>query len=497
MSSVNHLTNVQGNYDENTPLFSGSLDPKFVKRRRENLLPSLLVSLILSLHGLVSGYALGFTAPVQDHIQIGPDNPNGIMDKSTFTIFSSFFNIGAAVGALSTVFLSDKIGRKDTLIISLGTWSLGYLLLGVITNEWVLMAGRIVTGVALGMSTSVAPMYMGEIASAKYRGLLGTLFQLMITLGVLLAYVVGIPLANVPNGYLWVGQFGLLVSLISLGLMVFIPRSPVWLVFQERTEEAMMAFRFFRGKGASIANDMINAETLAESKSETYSYTILFTKPVYLPFLLSTMIMVFQQMSGINAVVFYSSDILKNAVPTIQAELIPLPPALVQVVVTFIASFFVDRFGRKLMLLIASFGMCGSSLTIGTYFILVDKVYPNCTVPELSNETSCHVLSVVVVVAVCCFFGFFSVAWGPVPWIFASEVLNVKLKNWTIALVTLSTWMASFVVTMGFPPYVTLVSEYGGFYTFACINIVGIVCIVLFIKETKGKTLEQLQNFYK
>ena len=494
--SVNDFTNVQENDDEHIPLFSGSLDPKFVKRRKENLLPSLLVSLVLSLHGLVSGYALGFTAPVQDHIQIGPDNPNGIMDKTTFTIFSSFFNIGAAVGALSTVFLSDKIGRKDTLIISLGTWSLGYLLLGIITNEWVLMAGRIITGVALGMSTSVAPMYMGEIASAKYRGLLGTLFQLMITLGVLLAYVVGIPFANVPDGYLWVGQFGLLVSLVSLVLMVFIPKSPVWLVFQERTEEAMMAFRFFRGKGASIANDMINAENLAKLKSETYSYGILFTKPVFMPFLLSTMIMVFQQLSGINAVVFYSADILKQAVPSVQPELIPLPPALVQVVVTFIASFFVDRFGRKLMLLIASFGMCGSSITIGTYFVLVDKVYPNCTNPDLSNQTSCHVLGAIVVIAVCCFFGFFAIAWGPVPWIFASEVLNVKLKNWTIALVTLSTWMASFVVTMGFPPYVTLVHEYGGFYTFACVNIAGIICIILFLKETKGRTLEQLQNYY-
>ena len=204
MSAISNPTNVQGNYDEDTPLFSESLDPKFVKGSRENLLPSLLVSLILSLHGLVSGYALGFTAPVQNQIQIGPGNPNGIMDKDTFTIFSSFFNISAAIGALSTVFLSDKIGRKDTLVISLATWSLGYLLLGVVTNEWVLMTGRIVTGVALGMSTSVAPTYMGEIASAKYRGMLGTLFQLMITVGVLLAYVVGIPLANIPDGYLWV-----------------------------------------------------------------------------------------------------------------------------------------------------------------------------------------------------------------------------------------------------------------------------------------------------
>ena len=481
--------------DETTCLFAGSLDPKFIRRSQEKFLPSLLVSLVLSLQGLISGYALGYSGPVQDHMQISEGNPYGIMSKTMFTIFSSFFNIGAAVGALLTVFLSDMIGRKDTLIVSQGAWSFGFFLLGVYPNAYVQIAGRIITGIGLGMSTSVTPMFMGEIASAKYRGMLGTLFQLMITMGVLAAYVVGIPLAYVPFGYLWVGQVGLIISLLTLLLLIFQYRSPVWLVFRGRDEEALIAFRFFRGRGASIRNDMRDAENLAALKKEKYSYTILFTKPVYMPFALSMMLMIFQQFSGINAVVFYSTDILKNAVPGVQKEIIPLPPALVQVIVTFFASFFLDRFGRKLMLLIASFGMCASSITIGTYFIIEDKLLTNCSASS-ESETYCHVLSGVVVFAVCCFFAFFSIAWGPVPWVYASEVLNVKLKNWTIALATLCSWMASFVVTLGFPIYVEYVKEYGGFYTFAGVNIVAIICIILFLRETKGKTLDELQNMY-
>ncbi|KAI6655163.1 Solute carrier family 2, facilitated glucose transporter member 6 [Oopsacas minuta] len=493
---TNGINSGNEDYDETIHLFSGSLDPKFVARRKEKLIPSLLVSLVLSLHGLVSGYALGYTAPVETSIVHSETNPDGIMTMPIFTIFSSFFNIGAAVGALSTVFLSDLIGRKDTLIISLGTWSLGFLMLGVYPNQWLLIAGRIITGVALGMSTSVAPMYMGEIATAKYRGMLGTLFQLMITIGILLAYVVGTPFAKVSYGYLWVGQVGLGISLVSLVLLVFQHRSPVWLVYKGREEEAMLALRVLRGKTASIQNDMSNAANLAASKTEKYDYSIIFTKPIFMPFLLSAMLMAFQQLSGINAVIFYSTDILKEAVPEVQPELIPLPPALVQVIVTFAASFFVDRLGRKIMLLIASFGMCASSITIGTYFILVDKVYTNCTSVHTNNDIACHVLSPIVVIAVCCFLGFFSVAWGPIPWVFASEILNVKLKNVTIAIVTLCSWMSSFVVTMGFPPFVNLVHEYGGFYTFAAINIIGIIFILFFLKETKGKTLEQLQNLY-
>ena len=483
--------------DETARLFAGSLDPKFIQRSKEKFLPSLLVSIILSLQGLLSGYAIGYSAPVQDHMQISDTNPYGIMTKEMFTIFSSFFNLGAAAGALSTVFLSDMIGRKDTLIISQAAWSLGFCMLGIYPNSYLLIAGRIITGVGLGMSTSITPMYMGEIASAKYRGMLGTLFQLMITIGVLSSYLVGIPFARVTFGYLWVGQVGLLISLITLVLLIFQYRSPVWLVFKGREEEAMVAFRFFRGRGASIRKDMKDAENLAALKSEKYSYEIFLTKPVLMPFLLSVMLMMFQQFSGINAVVFYSTDILKDAVPQVQSEIIPLPAAFVQVIVTFIASFFVDRFGRKLMLLIASFGMCASSLTIGTYFILKELLYTGCTTDHPYSETACHVLSPIVVIAVCFFFAFFSIAWGPVPWIYASEVLSVKLKNWTIALATLSTWMASFVVTMGFPPYVTLVNEYGGFYTFACVNIVGIFCIIFFLRETKGKTLDELQNMYR
>ena len=486
----------RGEPNETTSLFAGSLDPKFIQRSKEKFLPSFLVSLVLSLQGLISGYGIGYSAPVQERMQISDRNPYGIMSDNMFTIFSSFFNLGAAAGALSTVFLSDLIGRKDTLIISQATWSLGFFMLGVYPNTYLLIAGRIITGIGLGMSTSITPMYMGEIASAKYRGMLGTLFQLMITIGIMLVYVTGIPFADVPNGYLWLGQVGLVISLITLVLLIFQYRSPVWLVFKGREEEAMVAYRFFRGKGAPIRKDMKDAENLAALKSEKYSYSILFTEPLYMPFLLSVMVMIFQQFSGINAVIFYSADILKDAVPQVQSQIIPLPAAFVQIVVTFGASFFVDRFGRRLMLLIASFGMCASSLTIGTYFILEAKVFPNCTTHPPHNDLACHILNPIVVIAVCFFFAFFSIAWGPVPWIYASEVLNVKLKNWTIALVTLSTWMASFVVTLGFPLYIAIVQEYGGFYTFAGVNIVGIIFIIFFLKETKGKSLDELQNMY-
>lgn len=490
--------------DEDTYLFSSSLDPRFVRQRsKEQFLPTLIVSIILSLQGFVSGYGIGYTSPIQSQIQeptTGISAPDAIMSKLIFTIFSSFFNLGAAVGALSTVLLSDLIGRKDTLIVSMCTWSFGFLLLSIYPNQWLLIAGRILTGVGLGISTSVTPTYISEVVSAKYRGLLGTLFQLFITIGILFAFVIGIPFAKLSYGYLWMGIVGLFVSLFILCLLVFQHRSPVWLVYKGREKEAMQAFRTFRGAGASIKNDMVNAGKLAKLKLEKYQFSIIFTKPIFKPLMLCTMLMVFQQLSGINAVIFYSTDILSDAIPGIQSQIIPIAPAVVQVVVTFLSSLFVDRFGRKILLTIASIGMCASSVTIGAYFIVIDLVLVNCTSTGPHHDPHpaipCHVLSGIVVLAVCCFLGFFALAWGPVPWIYASEVVSVKLKNWTIALITLTSWMGSFVVTIGFPYYASAVQQYGAFFTFAGVNVVAIIFILIFIVETKGKPLDKIQNFF-
>lgn len=453
--------------------------------------PSFFASIILSLGGLLSGYGIGYSSPVQSLLV------PSMMSNNVFTIFSSIYNIGAAFGAFFTIFLNDFIGRKDTAIISLVSWCLGWFLLGVIDNLPCLMIGRILTGVGLGMTTSVIPMYMGEIAPAKYRGLLGTIFQIMITVGIFIAYALGLVLTT-GKDYQWVGLIGLALTLVSLILLILQYRSPVWLVYKNRKEEAIEALQFFNGRNTSIHKELEEAVALSVLKKEHYNLSILFTKPVGMPLLISSTLMFFQQFSGINAVLFYSSSILSKLHISLTGNQLSLIPAVVQVVVTTLSSFMVDRLGRKLLLIIASIGMCVSSCTIGTYFVIEQKVFPNCSSTIYENShIVCRILPFVAIIGLCGFFFFFSIAWGPIPWLYSAEVLSVKWKNITVALVTQASWLSSFVVTIGFPYYEQyLVQIFGAFYTFAAINIIALIFIIVFMPETKGKTLEDIQRLY-
>ena len=385
--------------------------------------------------------------------------------------------VGAIAGAFGSGVLTDEFGRKRILIIVALLFALSCALTAIATTSVFFISARLIGGLAVGAASVLSPMYVAEVAPPKNRGMLVAIYQLTITLGILSSYLINFGLHDLENNWRWMFATGIIPSVIFFTGLFFIPESPRWLYKAGRKEESLKVLT--RIGGEQLAQEEIKqiAESLKEN-SGSVSIAELFRPNSRKVILVGFVLAVLVQISGINTIVDYAPKILLAAGVEIKSALLQTSLlGLVNFLLTFVAIFFVDKIGRRLLYLIGSMGMVVTLLLLALSFFL-----------NLDGKFT--------LICIMLFIGFFASCIGPVFWTLVSEIFPNRIRGKAVAFASFTQWIFNFLVVLLFPHFLASVGGAGTFLFLAAMSLLQWFFTFLFVPETKGKSLEDIEKLW-
>nr|XP_036216339.1 facilitated trehalose transporter Tret1-2 homolog isoform X1 [Bactrocera oleae] len=440
-------------------------------------LPQYVAALSAAGGAFAAGTLLGWTSPAEVQIYNGAyDFP---ISNGEFSWVGSAMTLGAACVCIPIGILINLIGRKLAMLLLVIPFTIGWAMLIWAQNVAMMYAARFLLGIAGGAFCVAAPMYTGEIAQKEIRGTLGSFFQLMITAGILFVYAIGAGL-NV----MWMSIVCGMIPLVFGIIFVFMPESPTYLIIKNKDEDAVKSIQWLRGKDYEYRAEIEELrETQEKIKQNQVSWMEGLSRPVTRKALfISLGLMFFQQLSGINAVIFYSAKIFEDANTGIDANLSTIVVGIMQFIATFVSTIVVDKLGRRLLLLTSSIIMAISTISMGVYFYL-----------QKQDADSVTNIGWLPVVSLCVFIVLFSIGFGPVPWLMMGEVFAADIKGVAGSIAGTTNWVLAFVVTKTFVNLTDSLGKGETFWLFSGITIVGVFFVYFIVPETKGKSLNEIQ----
>lgn len=385
--------------------------------------------------------------------------------------------VGCIAGAIIAGMLSDRLGRKRLLLISAVLFIISAIGSAFAQNLSEFVFARFIGGIGVGSASMLSPLYIAEISPARIRGSLVSLNQMAIVTGIFVAYFVGWICANIgPTNWRWMFGTETLPALLFFGLLLKVPESPRWLVKQKRIQEGLSILTKINGPKQAKAEVQDIKETIALERG---SILQLLQPGLRTALLIGVMLAIFQQITGINAVLYYAPRIFEHAgFERVSAIMQSAIVGTVNMLLTIVAILLVDKLGRKPLLLTASAGMGLSFVLLGGafYFELFEGPW--------------------VLVLILSYVGFFALAMGPVVWVVMSEIFPTRIRGRAMSIATVFLWASCFLVSLTFP---VLVDRFNESFTFW---MYGLICIVAFgfvwsvLPETKGKTLEEIERYW-
>ena len=448
------------------------------------------VGAVTMLAGVLFGYDQGIISGALTFIQ----RDFALSDLMT-EVVTSWVTLGALAGALAGGVLADRIGRRRTNERAGVLFAAGALLEAAAPGTGVLVAGRLVIGLGVGMASVAAPLYAAEMAPAASRGRYVSMYQLAITVGILVAYVVDDVLSSSGEWRLMLGLAVVPGVALVLGFLVM-PETPRWLVGKGRRTEAEAALAKVRGGDADTeaSIDAMAAELAAEP--EQASWREIFGPGLRRPLLVGLGLATFQQVTGINAVIYYADDIFGFAgfaTPEEQARATLYAVGVVNVLATLIAVAYVDRFGRKPLLQAGLVGMTVSLVAVGGAFAFLDERPP--PLPG-GGPPPPSTVGIITVIALVVFIASFAFSLGPVVWTVINEIYPGRVRGRMVAVATAANWGAAFLVSQFFLTLIADVGKAATFWLFAGLCVVAALWIARYVPETKGRSLEDIQAMW-
>ncbi|XP_019530905.2 facilitated trehalose transporter Tret1-2 homolog [Aedes albopictus] len=444
-------------------------------------LPQYIAGLAVSAGALATGTFLGWTSQVEIPLVQNKEYGFPISDEE-FSWIGSMANLGAAVMCLLIGVLMKMIGRKRAMLAMALPLLLGWSLIIFAKNVAMLMVGRFFVGIGGGAFCIAAPTYTAEIAQPLIRGTLGTLYQLLVTIGILFVYGIG----DAVNVQMLSIICGAVVPLV-IGFICFMPESPQYFIEQNRDYDASRSLMWLRGRRydewAEIS-ELRAEEANIREKIKTF-FQAFKQRATMRTLIISLGLMFFQQLSGINAVISYTTFILNdtNSGVLVATPVTTVIVGAIQVVVMLLTIFIVDKVGRRILLMISAIFMAISTILLAVYFQLQED-----------DSTQVKNLGWLPVLAVCLFIAMFSIGYGPIPWLMVGELCASNVKAYVSPLAGAFNWLLASLVTKFFIDVLDDLGIAGVFWLFSGLSLLGTVFVFFMVPETKGITLVEIQQ---
>jgi SP family sugar porter-like MFS transporter len=449
----------------------------------------LSISLVSAMGGLLFGY---------DFVVIGGAKP----------FYEPFFQItgkpalqgwvmscalaGCLAGAVFSGWFSDRIGRKRLLIISAGLFIIASMGTGAADNLVSFILFRITGGIGIGLASNLSPMYIAEITPARVRGRFVSINQLTIVIGILAAQLINWLIAepvpsdmttsdimmswNGQTGWRWMFYACAVPAIFFFIFMWFVPESPRWLAKNPANRSLVHKILARIGGDEYAGQEQKSIEETLNNENETIDLKILKQPGIAKLLIIGIVLAVFQQWCGINVIFNYAQEVFANAGYGVSDILFNIViTGSVNLVFTFAGMFAVDRLGRKALMLAGAGGLAVIYAIVGAMYYFHLQGLP---------------LLIMVVLTIACF----AMTLGPVTWVILSEIFPNRIRGFGMSVATFALWAACFILTYTFPLLNQLLKASGTFWLYGFICVLGYIFILKRLRETKGKSLEQIEN---
>jgi sugar porter (SP) family MFS transporter len=431
-----------------------------------------IVSVVAALGGFLFGYDTGVVSGALLYIRHGFGNLSSFEQDAVV----SGLLLGAAIGAVIAGRVSDRIGRRPTIIGISVLFIVGILVIVVSPSLAILIVGRFLVGLAVGGSSSVVIVFLSEVAPPAQRGRIVSANQLMVTAGIVVAYLVDYAFSS---GGDWRAMFGVAfapAALLGLGMLAM-PETPRYLASHGKDEDARRVL--MRMLGTSDEHEIEEElSKIDRDVAEGPRWRALLAPNLRRVLVVGIGLAILQQITGINTVIYFAPTLLNDTgLGSSNSILNSIPIGTINVIATIVSLLIIDRVGRRPLLVCSLAGMALSLLGLGIAF-------------ELAGNTRSDLALTFLVLYV----GSFAIGFGPLFWLLISEIYPGEVRGEANSVATAANWLANFAVALTFLDLVEAVGESAVFWGFGVISVLSIVFTLRFVPETRDKSLEDLEQ---
>ncbi|MBS1863728.1 MAG: sugar porter family MFS transporter [Actinobacteria bacterium] len=446
------------------------------RRARRNV---VLTAAIAGLGGLLFGYDTGVIAGALLFIK-----GDFHLDSFAQGLVVAAVPIGAVGGAAVAGPAADTYGRRLMILVAAVVFMVGALVSAAAPGELVLVLARIVVGVAIGLASAAAPVYISEVAPPESRGRLVSFFQLAVTVGILVAYLVGLAFNGI-EGWRWMLGLGCVPALALAFGMLRMPQSPRWLVMQGDDFAARAVLAKIRVDDPdTIDREIDEIEESVHRDAKPGSWSDLLQPAVKAALVVGIGLAILQQVTGINTVIYYAPTIIEFTGVNSSAGsiLAAVGVGIINVGMTLVAIRLLDKAGRRTLLMIGVSGMVISLVALGGAFV---------------GGGGSTLASVVAIVSLMTYVASFAISLGPIFWLLNAEIYPLGVRSKAAGLGTMANWTFNFIVSLTFLLLIEALGRAGAFWFYAAIGVLTLWFCWKLVPETKGKPLEEIEELFE
>ena len=438
--------------------------------------PLLLVALVAGFGGFLFGYDTAVINGANQYLKL-----HFALDPLREGMAGASAILGCIPGAMAAGFLSDRFGRRKVLFVCAVLYAISGVLSAVPRTFSEFLVARFISGLGIGASSMICPVYIAEMAPKEWRGRLGSLFQLGIVTGIFLTLFINARIQglgneawNAASGWRWMLGAEVVPAMLLFAVLFFVPESPRWLLQAGRDAEALVILENIGGPAHAKSEADGVREVLGQEEGR---FIELFHARFRRPLIIAVLLMAFSQFSGINAIMYYSTKIFTTAGVGVQDSFTASAVVgLVNLLFTFIAIALVDKAGRRPLLLV---GLAAQVLALGA----VGWMF----------RAGIH--GIALLAAIVAFIAAFAMALGPIPWILCSEIFPTRVRGRAMSLATFTIWSSCYIVAQTFPmlndsPHIGPALT---FWVYAAFSLLGLFFVAKMVPETRNRSLEEIE----